>query len=554
MLSKLADGPSSSPRSSKQRVPLSEPKEKEKMNKPRLICYNDAHHFNAKRIDPPTSIHKLQWPVDEVLGTGVDLLVLGLGYGDVYFHQSKIGRTVGEKKEVWEEFIDWRIMRMVRDAKEMGTDQVREIIKRGREKGLPVFPSLKLQDMSEPGGERCGWLKWEHGRAVCLGQKDERDARWEWCYDFSNELVRQEKLSLIREMLDDYQADGMELDFMFFPAYFRNAEVEKNIPLMNQFVAQVKELANEVGRKQGRTIPICARVHYRREENLRIGLDVETWLKDKNIDYVVGQVRDVLFDTGLQAHWLADTANAAGVAAYIRPPLAVYDERTGFPSIEMYRALGQTLLRQGFAGMFLGYLSWPFSEREYQILREVAHPESNGRRDKRYLLQPRELGTGFAEPPQRQLPLALGEGETAKVTILVSDDLESARKDGEMRKPVLTIRFSFFCVEDEVEFRFNGQVLPLEEAEVTDERALRIPLQQRPIDAPLSFSAHWFRWRLDIDLLKPGENTLEVEVKRFEKTAGFTRSINGVEIQTRYKDFVRPEGIEGVSRLRPLGV
>ena len=68
------------------------------MQKPRLIYYNDAHHFNAKRIEPPASIHKLQWPVDEVLGTGVDLLVLGLGYADVYFHNSKVGRVVGQMK------------------------------------------------------------------------------------------------------------------------------------------------------------------------------------------------------------------------------------------------------------------------------------------------------------------------------------------------------------------------------------------------------------------------------------------------------------------------
>ena len=41
---------------------------------PRLIYYNDAHHYHAKRLEPPTNIHKLRWPVDEVLGTGVDLL------------------------------------------------------------------------------------------------------------------------------------------------------------------------------------------------------------------------------------------------------------------------------------------------------------------------------------------------------------------------------------------------------------------------------------------------------------------------------------------------
>ena len=95
------------------------------MQKPRLIYYNDAHHFHGKRIEPPASIHMLQWPVDEVVGTGVDLLVLGLGYGDVYFHNSKVGRVIGQKKEVWENYIDWRIMRMVEEAAKLDTDQVR---------------------------------------------------------------------------------------------------------------------------------------------------------------------------------------------------------------------------------------------------------------------------------------------------------------------------------------------------------------------------------------------------------------------------------------------
>ena len=97
------------------------------MGKPRLIYYNDGHHFHGKRIDPPLSLRKLYWPVDEVVGTGVETLVFGLGYGDVFFHQSKTGRTIGEGKEIWENYIDWRIMRMVRDAKEMGTDQLREV-------------------------------------------------------------------------------------------------------------------------------------------------------------------------------------------------------------------------------------------------------------------------------------------------------------------------------------------------------------------------------------------------------------------------------------------
>ena len=519
--------------------------------RPRLIYYNDAHHFHAKRLEPPTNIRKLRWPVDEVLGTGVDLLVLGLGYGDVYFHDSKVGRVVGQAKEVWEQYIDWRIMRMVQEARKLGTDQLREVIKRGRETGLTVFPSLKLQNEAVPGllvtagDQRCGWLKLKHGADVCLREPDERQANAEWGYDFTLDVVRENKLAIIKEVLSDYEADGLELDFIFGGPFFRRAETEQNVPLMNRFVAQIRELANDIGEQQGREIPISARVHFTREENLDKGLDVETWLKEGSIDLVVGQVSGELFETGLDASWLAGAANAAKVPAYVRPPRGVYDERTAFPLIEMFRALGQSLSWQGIAGMYLGYLPWPFSKTEYQILREVAHPEAYVRRDKRYILQPREREGDEGCPATRQLPVQLEEGKTAAIKILVADDMESARQDGEMRSPILTIRFSFFCIEDDVEIRFNGRILPREDAEITDERDLIIPVTlQGEIGAPLDMSAHWFRFKLDPDLLVRGENTLEVEPKRFEKTAAFVRSVNGVEIQTRYKDFVRPEGLE----------
>jgi hypothetical protein len=53
-----------------------------------------------------------------------------------------------------------------------------------------------------------------------------------------------------------------------------------------------------------------------------------------------------------------------------------------------------------------------------------------------------------------------------------------------------------------------------------------------------------------VDLLVRGENVLEVETLKQEETAGFVRSVSGVEIRTQYKDFVRPQGLE-VDRVAP---
>ena len=521
------------------------------MKRPRLIYYNDAHHFHAKRMEPPASIHMLEWPVNEVAGTGVDLLVLGLGYGDVYFHQSKVGRVVGQQKEVWENYIDWRIMRMVEEAAEKGTDQLREVIRRGRETGISVFPSIKLQSTNARYSERCGRLKWERGAEVCIGEP----GRNEWGYDYALKEVRDENLAVIREVLEDYEADGIELDYMFGGQYFKSGVLDEGIETMNSFVMDVRELATQIGQRQGREVGVMARVGLLRDGNLEQCLDTEQWLRDGSLGYIVGQDPFVVSETGVRQSWMPDAANANGASAYYRPPRRVYDERVGLPSIEMYRALNQTLVTDGWAGQYHGYLLWPFAQREYQILRELAHPEVHVRSHKRYIAQPREGVEG--EPtttPHRELPVELQEGETSSVTIRIEDDIESAKADGEMRKPTLTIRFSFFCIEDEYEIRFNGEALPLEEAEITDERGLEMRTILRggmDLQAPLGMSAHWFRFSLPIELVRRGDNLVEVEMFKFEPRAGFKRSINGVEVLIRYKDMERPQGFD-VERVSPL--
>ena len=404
----------------------------------------------------------LQWPVDEVAGTGVDTLVLGLGYGDVFFHQTKVGRVVGQQKEVWESYIDWRIMRMVEEAAKLGTDQVREVIKRGRELGVTVFPSLKLQDRAEPGGQRCGRLKWDQKGKVCIGE----EGRARWAYDYAVEAVREYKLALIEELLGNWAPDGIELDFMFGATYFK-ADEKDAAGIMTRFIEDIRKLTREYGAKQSREIPIMARVPVEREDGMDMGLDVEAWLAAGSVDYIVGQDECILGDTQAKPDWLPKAANAGGGAAYYRPPRRVYDERVGVPSIDMTRALSQTLHLGGYAGLYHGYMRWPLHDIEYRFLREAGYPEVSARRPKRYFLQPREGVLGEATtPPNRLLPAELVEGETVKLGIWIADDVDRARRDGEMRKPILTLRMSFFCIEDDVEFRFNGRVLPWEDAEM----------------------------------------------------------------------------------------
>ena len=525
--------------------------------RPRLIYYNDAHHFHGKRVDPPVSKARLWQPVDALAGTGAEMLAFGIGYGDVFFHNSKVGKSILQTADVIANPIDWRTRAMARNAAAMGTDQVREVINRGKQLGVAVLPSLKMNNGQAPGTHRCGSLREERGEEVCL-----REPPSEWLYDYTHPDVRGYKLALIREMLDDYDADGIELDFLFDARYFRKADTELGKRMMSDYMAGGRARSDEGGADKGRLLTLAVRVFATEEENLRSGLDVRGWLEQGSLDIVVGQVSDSLFETTLSHQWLADVANANGVAAYIRPALRVFDERTASPSVEMYRAFSHSLRSQGFAGMYLGYIDWPFRNNERQILRDAAYPEITERLNKRYVLQPQEdpkedsrgLRSALAK---RDLPVVLEEGTTAAIRVNIADDLDAARAEGDLRRPVLTIRFCNLCIEDDVEYRLNSQVLSIDEAEVTHYRGVPMRAWERLqsfgnlIQATNMFIGHWFRWRLPLDLVRQGANTLEVETKQLESSAGNERSINGVEIQVRYNEFVWPEGLD-VERVDPI--
>ena len=49
----------------------------------------------------------------------------------------------------------------------------------------------------------------------------------------------------------------------------------------------------------------------------------------------------------------------------------------------MYRALAATMHLQGYAGLYDGYLPWPFAEREKAYLREAPFPEAQAQATKR---------------------------------------------------------------------------------------------------------------------------------------------------------------------------
>ena len=118
------------------------------------------------------------------------------------------------------------------------------------------------------------------------------DKRWWSAVNYAVPEIRRRMLRLIEEVCENYDMDGIEMDFCRHTIYFReqlfgkNAEPE-HVQMMTHFVREARQLTRRVSEKRDRDITVLARVPDAVDLCLRIGLDVENWLKQGLLDILV---------------------------------------------------------------------------------------------------------------------------------------------------------------------------------------------------------------------------------------------------------------------------
>lgn len=123
--------------------------------------------------------------------------------------------------------------------------------------------------------------------------------------------VREFKLNILREVAEQ-DIDGINLDFQRHPTFFgfekpmsdafktkygiEASTVPQDDPrwfplrfeMMNIFIREVRQLLDEAGKRKGRHLGLSARIDWKKYATW--GCDIDTWLKDGLLDYlVVGQ-------------------------------------------------------------------------------------------------------------------------------------------------------------------------------------------------------------------------------------------------------------------------
>ncbi len=111
---------------------------------------------------------------------------------------------------------------------------------------------------------------------------------WSWpAYNYALEGTRAHFLEVVEGICQRYDVDGVELDWIRMPMFFKLGEQRRNIPIMNDFVHQVRRRLDHFAQQKGRPILLAVRVPDSMELCLAVGLDPETWTEQGWVDLLM---------------------------------------------------------------------------------------------------------------------------------------------------------------------------------------------------------------------------------------------------------------------------
>lgn len=181
----------------------------------------------------------------------------------------------------------YKVMKNLHDA---GIDPYKVWIKHLRKRGVRPWISWRTNDIHNPFGEwevsySDFWLEHPEWRTGVFPNYTNWQAT---AMDYSNPEVRKHVMHIIFTLIDNYDIDGFELDFMRFGEAFRHGkEISEGHKIMLEMLREIRKHLDEKAEKEGRDrIKLGLRLTADPRDAWRLGFDVETYAKEGLIDLV----------------------------------------------------------------------------------------------------------------------------------------------------------------------------------------------------------------------------------------------------------------------------
>ena len=527
----------------------------------RLILCNDGGTLAGPTLEAPIGAEGLTaLTIDPLRGTGVDTFYWQLGtdpycgyfnsrLSDIYSHRTEVGYRWGDDRSRFPSAGTWRIYENTQALIEEGTDPPEVVIESGHRAGLSVFLSMRVNDMhdgrlgSDLDHPFLSPMKRKHkdwllglSRTPWEGSPHYGFSRF--AYNFAIPEVRDYKISMAREAINNYDLDGLDWDFVRAPRLFPKDTGPENAHLITEMLRVLRGCLDEKSKQVGRPLELSVRVPPTFKLTLAFGLDVRTWIEEGLIDVLIAGV--VMLDMRrLPMEEFVEAAASSGVKVIAQNPGYYNNGRPnsakliwGGPSYcspEMCRASALASWRVGVDGLYLwnDHLITFTQDPGYARTSwyEIADPETLERKDKHYLLDDRRVKAGMdgeqenLTAPCGPIPAELSvAGDRAEFDLDVADDLETARGEGALFTALLRVMIIHLTGRDELTCHLNGHALDRESA-----------------SCRLIYNDCWLEWEVG-SILCQGRNELLVEVRKRNPAVEPSLSVESVEVLLRYQD------------------
>lgn len=248
------------------------------------MIYNDDSQ-GVSEARPGSVRADLEAWVDKPLNElNIDTYAWCIAFPDICMHHTKAGEVYGARFD--EPPND--AARAISELHADGTDVLHVVAAQARKHGVEFIASVRMNDTHglypDPEDPGIPQLLIDHPEWVI--RRD--DGVPERALDYSFAEVRAHRLAILRELVEGYDIDGIELDFTRWAKFFPRNEAVLKAPMMTHFIIEVRAMLDEVAEAKGRKpfvlgVQILESVHL----NLLAGLELSRWVERQSLDYLI---------------------------------------------------------------------------------------------------------------------------------------------------------------------------------------------------------------------------------------------------------------------------
>lgn len=348
-------------------------------------------------------------------------------------------------------------------------------------------------------------------------------------FDWSHPEVPAEKLALIRELIETYPIDGIELDFLrHWVRFSEGVDLEKRRDITTGFVYDVGRALDLAGAAVGRERTLCIRVpaqlSLHEEQGISlpalaaIGVDVVTlsWSYFTMQDDSVRAVKALIPDTSVLVEMTHTTLTGKALGGSgTQPYLRTTDEQFYTTAHLAYEqgADGVSLFNFPYYRAHVTPEIGPFDEPPFHVLPKLRDREFLARQPHWYFLTAARKDVALRDLP---LPALLQRNEPQRFS------MEMAPTVGVHRDGLLRLRSDEPVADRVIEVKLNGTLL-------APAPFVAKPLPH-PYEAWLGTEEDTRCFECPVGLVKRGENEVEVTVRE------------GIRVRIVYLDVTLPAG------------